>query len=452
MSNTSATSPPATAVAVVDEARARVVELADTLWAARTPVELLATATALEKLRSTLDAVQLQVIAEIEATGAARAEGWSSTKDFCTAISGGRAGSGRAAVALARAITTDRAATGRALAAGTISQTQAQVIVAAIDRLPVNPQLRAAAEAALLDDARTRDASELTRSGQYVLERLDPDGAQRRDEQALDREERSAHLGRYLSLADDGIGGVRLKGRGTVEDAAVIKKVLMSLGAPVTSDPGTCGGVPTDRIGDCGIIDCAHDGKDAREHGTRMWDALVDACHQLASTDLLPESHGMRPQVTVTIDHQDLADTVGACGLLDTGERLSAAAVRRFACDADILPVLLGSSSQVLDVGRKSRLVTHAMWLALVVRDRHCAFPGCTRPPVACDAHHVVHWVAGGSTALHNLVLLCRRHHTLIHTTPWEVRINPHDERPEFLPPARLDPERKPIRRRVLRT
>src|SRR3954454_10276966 len=301
MSNTSATSPPATAVAVVDEARARVVELADTLWAARTPVELLATATALEKLRSTLDAVQLQVIAEIEATGAARAEGWSSTKDFCTAISGGRAGSGRATVALARAITTDRAATGRALAAGTISQTQAQVIVAAIDRLPVNPQLRAAAEAALLDDARTRDASELTRSGQYVLERLDPDGAQRRDEQALDREERSAHLGRYLSLADDGIGGVRLKGRGTVEDAAVIKKVLMSLGAPVTSDPGTCGGVPTDRIGACGSTDCAHDGKDAREHGTRMWDALVDACHQLASTDLLPESHGLRPQVTVTI-------------------------------------------------------------------------------------------------------------------------------------------------------
>jgi hypothetical protein len=452
MSNTSATLPPATAVAVVEGARDRVADLTETLWAARSSAELLATATALEKLRSALDAVQLQVIAEIEATGAARAEGWSSTKDFYTAISGGRAGSGRAMVALARAVTTDRAATGAALAAGAISRTQAQVVVNAIDQLPVNPSLRDAAEAALLEDARTRDATELTRSGEYVIERIDPDGSERRDERALDRQERSAHLGRHLSLTDDGIGGVKVRGRGTVEDAAVIKKVLMALAAPVANEPGACGGKPTDRAGVCGIADCAHDGRDPREHGTRMWDALVDACQQLASTELLPECHGRRPQVTVTISHDDLVDAVGAHGVLDTGERLSAAAVRRFACDADILPVVLGSSSQVLDVGRSSRLITHCLWLALVARDRHCAFPGCTRPPVACDAHHVVHWAAGGRTSLDNLVLLCRHHHTLIHTTPWEVRINAHDQRPEFLPPARLDPERKPIRRRVLRT
>src|SRR5690348_10220979 len=136
MTSTSTPSPPVTPVTVVGDARADVAGLLDTLWAARTPVELLDTATALERLRSTLDAVLLHVVAEIESTGAARAEGWSSTADFCTAISGGRAGSGRVTVALAKAVTSDRAAVGTALAAGAISRTQAQVILTAVDRLP----------------------------------------------------------------------------------------------------------------------------------------------------------------------------------------------------------------------------------------------------------------------------------------------------------------------------
>jgi hypothetical protein len=71
---------------------------------------------------------------------------------------------------------------------------------------------------------------------------------------------------------------------------------------------------------------------------------------------------------------------------------------------------------------------------------------------VACDAHHITHWVDGGHTALDNLVLLCRTHHTMIHTTPWEVRLNPEDQAPEFLPPTRLDPDRRPRRRQPLRT
>jgi hypothetical protein len=429
----------------------------------------LGTATALEKLRSTLDALQLRVLSEIDATGAARAEGWSTTKDFYTAVSGGRAGSGRSMLALAKAISTDRASTGTALANGAISKTQAQVIVTAVDRLPVTPGLRDAAERVLLEDAATRDATDLARVGRYVLERLDPDGSERRDEQALVREERAAHLGRYLSLAEDGIGGVRLSGRGTVEDAALITKVLMSLAAPVSTDPGACGATLADRVGRCGTPGCAHDGRDPREHGTRLWDALVQACHHLSTTTVLPECHGSRPQVTVTIQEQHLLGALGGAagpdalgalagndnprghGVLDTGQTLSAAAVRRMACDADLLPVVLGAKSQILDVGRTARLVSHAQWLALVARDRHCAFPGCTRPPVACDAHHIVHWADGGKTALTNLVLLCRHHHTLIHTTPWEVRLNAHDQRPEFLPPARLDPHRRPLRRRRLR-
>ena len=451
MSNTSAPSPPGTPLTVVEDARADLAALLGTLWAARTPSELLEIATGLERLRSTLDAVQLNAIAEIEATGAARAEGWSSTAAFCTAISGGRSGSGRATVALAKAVTTDRAAIGDALARGAISKAQAQVILRAVDGLPVSPPLRAAAEEVLIEEARTRDATELARAGAHVLERLDPEGAERRDERALVREERSAHLGRHLSITEDGIGGVRVSGRGTIEDACMLKQVLSSLAAPESTEPGACGGAPSDRVGACGINECAHDGKDPRDHGARMWDALVEACHRLTRTDVLPESHGTRPQVAVTIDQAELTQTLSGRGVLVTGESLSAGAIRRLACDADVLPLVLGSSSQVLDVGRKARLVTHYLWLALVARDKHCAFPGCTRPPVACDAHHIVHWADGGPTSLGNLVLLCRHHHTLLHTTPWEVRINRLDQLPEFLPPARLDPLRRPIRRRPLR-
>jgi len=146
------------------------------------------------------------------------------------------------------------------------------------------------------------------------------------------------------------------------------------------------------------------------------------------------------------------ATGVPATGVLDTGEQLSAAAVRRLACDAQILPYVLGTRSQVLDVGRASRLVTPGIWLALLARDRHCAFPGCRRPPTACDAHHLRHWVDGGPTSLDNLVLLCRTHHTMLHTTPWLVRLHPEDHRPEFIPPPHLDPQRRPRRRQPLRT
>ena len=106
--------------------------------------------------------------------------------------------------------------------------------------------------------------------------------------------------------------------------------------------------------------------------------------------------------------------------------------------------VLLDADGCVLDVGRRHRLVTPTIWTALVARDRHCAFPSCTRPPVMCHAHHIRHWTHGGPTSLDNLVLLCGHHHRTIHHTPWQIRLNPDDHRPEFLPPpkhARPAPE-----------
>ena len=134
-------------------------------------------------------------------------------------------------------------------------------------------------------------------------------------------------------------------------------------------------------------------------------------------------------------------------GELDNGERISAAAVCRLACDARVLPVVLGGAGQVLDAGRSRRLASGALRRALAVRDRGCAFPGCDRPARWCDAHHLRAWSAGGRTDLDNLVLLCRHHHGTVHdpAAGWLVRLGP-DRLPEFVPPPWTDPSRRPRR------
>jgi hypothetical protein len=211
-----------------------------------------------------------------------------------------------------------------------------------------------------------------------------------------------------------------------------------------------------------------------------MWDALVATAQHALTTELPPECHGARPRLAITTALGSLRDQLTAAtkpdqepeplgteridwatlghptlgyagGITEDGTHLSAATVRRLACDADIIPVALGTQAQVLDVGRAHRLVTPAIWTALVCRDQHCAFPGCTRPPVMCHAHHIIHWLDGGKTALANTVMLCAQHHQLIHHTPWQVRINPDDGRPEFKPPPKRGVEQDWIRSRPRR-
>jgi len=124
----------------------------------------------------------------------------------------------------------------------------------------------------------------------------------------------------------------------------------------------------------------------------------------------------------VTIDFKDLAAaTANATGALVFGDNLSAATVRRLACDAEILPIVLGSKSQPLDVGTSQRLITRPMRRALNARDKGCVV--CGAPPIQCEAHHVVSWLDGGPTAVTNLALLCKRHHLDLHSGHWHIRI-----------------------------
>ncbi len=226
---------------VLERIRGEVRELAETLWAARETGELMDTVAGIEALKSTLDALELQVVAELEATGAVKAVGWASTQDFLTHTTGGHKGTGPATVRLATAVTEPALApVAEAMGDGWLSTTKAHVIERAVDRLPGDRALRARGVQVLLDDAKRLDATELKKVALHLVTVVDPDGDERRDEKALDRLERAAHLSRHLSITPDQAGGAWIKGRCTSEDAAMLKATLIPLAAPQPTDGPTC--------------------------------------------------------------------------------------------------------------------------------------------------------------------------------------------------------------------
>jgi hypothetical protein len=274
------------------------------------------------------------------------------------------------------------------------------------------------------------DLAEKTLIGQYadwepvvfrkvaarILAHVAPEVAEDADRRAAERDEKRAQQTRAFTLTNNGDGRYRITGWLDAEAAAIVNAALDPLCKPDADRTAT----------------------------QRRADALVEVCRLALRTEELPANGGDRPQIAVTIPYDVVRNQLGT-GQLDTGERLSPEQVRRLACDAHLIPMVLGGDGQILDVGQARRLFTGPLRRALVVRDGGCAFPGCDRPPRWCDAHHIRAWTAGGKTALNNGVLLCGYHHRLIHRGEWEVRLGA-DGIPEFIPPYYVDSERKPRR------
>ena len=108
-----------------------------------------------------------------------------------------------------------------------------------------------------------------------------------------------------------------------------------------------------------------------------------------------------------------------------TAAIIDPATVGRLVCDAGIHRVVTDGRSAILDYGTTTRTVPARLFNALVIRDRHCRYPGCDRPPDWTEAHHV-RWIThGGATALDNLVLVCSRHHHLLHSPGWHAKLLP---------------------------
>lgn len=125
--------------------------------------------------------------------------------------------------------------------------------------------------------------------------------------------------------------------------------------------------------------------------------------------------------------------------------KLTDEAARRWACDS-IVHRVVRAGSAILDYGRSTRSVPAPLWNALVLRDHGCRFPGCDRKPSWCHAHHLHHWLDGGSTNLDNLVLLCGHHHRLLHQAGWHAKLLP-DATFEVTSPAGTTHESAPPHR-----
>lgn len=148
----------------------------------------------------------------------------------------------------------------------------------------------------------------------------------------------------------------------------------------------------------------------------------VEALVAMADASLASEgerSGGDRYQVVVYVDEAALAGQDVGGAVLDGGPAVAPETARRLACDASAVRVQHGQAGP-LDVGRRTRTIPPALRRALRLRDRGCRFPGCERHRFV-DAHHIQHWARGGATALDNLVLLCRRHHRLVHEGGYRV-------------------------------
>nr|WP_275941474.1 HNH endonuclease signature motif containing protein [Planosporangium mesophilum] len=373
-------------------------------------------------------ALQLALIRQADGLGIAAAQGATSTAAWLTGRYRMLPGTARGQVTLAARLDAHCPAAAAAMADGRVNVEQAHVIAKVVAGVPA--EYRARADEYLADAGARFGLADLATLGEHILEVVAPEKAQARALAALERAEERAHAGRELRLSPlPGEGRVRVTGWLDREGAAVVTAALDPLCAP--------GGFGADR-------------GEPRTPGQRRADALVEVCRIACASGGLPDNGGDRPQVVVTVDYDTLRDRVGAA-TLDDGQPLSAAAARRLACDAAILPAVLDGAGQVLDVGRQQRLFTGPLRRALVLRDNGCAFPDCDRPPRWCEGHHVIHWADGGPTNRDNAVLLCGHHHRLIHHSDWRVTINPADGHPDFTPPTHIDPQQQPRRNRYHR-
>ncbi|MFQ6170700.1 HNH endonuclease [Oryzobacter sp. R7] len=190
--------------------------------------------------------------------------------------------------------------------------------------------------------------------------------------------------------------------RMTPEQAVALEAAIGPLSAPAPND--------------------ATGARDLRPAGQRRVEALTEVCRRSSGLDADttgPDgTGGAAAAVHLTIALDDLVEGTGCgevLGSTATGTVLSVETLRRICCEADLIPHVLGTAGEVLDLGRVARLFSRAQRRALARRDRCCTYPGCAAPAAWTRAHHALHWLDGGATDLDNAALLCERHHQVVH-------------------------------------
>ena len=163
------------------------------------------------------------------------------------------------------------------------------------------------------------------------------------------------------------------------------------------------------------------DSDDDRTATQRRHDGFEDLARGFLEGTSAPEVGGEKPHLNVLVDIKALQGIPGGTHETETGTVLDVETIRQLSCDASLTRMVWSGNSEILDVGRRTRVTPTALRRVVVIRDRHCTWKGCTRSPRWCDVHHILSWADGGETILTNLCLLCRYHHTLIHRHEGDV-------------------------------
>ncbi len=291
-----------------------------------------------------------------------------------------------------------------ALAAGQVTQAQAEVILDAVAALPasVGPEGREKAELHLLEQAHDFGPKKLKVLGKHLIDVIDPDAADERLATALEAEERRAQRNCFLQVYADEHGVTHLKGAIPTLAGDQLLTALNAFASPRRPEPYVREDASGKKVANAELLG----------------QAFVEMISRYPAGNL-PQSGGVNATLLVTMSLTTLMGGLESADLL-TGGQLSPAEARRLACEAGIVPVVLGGDSQPLDYGREKRFHTSAQRRVIFARDTTCRAEGCEIPANWCHVHHDDPWLSGGTTSVDKGLTLCARHHTAAHDTRYQ--------------------------------
>lgn len=386
-----------------------------------------------------MEAMKLAAIAAADREAAGTRGGMSSTSAWVAANTRSPGAKAAADLTLATALRDTLPVTKAALVVGALSTAHAAIIAGTLSRLPetLTPTERTKVETALVAQAKQVDPNRLRKAARRALlaaERTEREVLEHEDAE-LRGEEARAEKRIRLTMHDNNDGTV--SGYFTVPSlaGAILRKTIQQMISPrrhrgdnAAAPPRGGGSAAAGSGGSAARPGSVASSGEGGSFGSPVRDidwanrsgqAFVELLEHLP-TDRLTSK--VAATVVVTIDHDRLRESLGAAHL-DTGRDLSAAQTRRLACNAGILPAILGGSSLPLDLGRTTRFFTEAQRVALATTYDECAADGCDRPFSWCELHHQDPWARNGPTDLHLAVPVCSFHHHRAHDPRYHASI-----------------------------
>jgi len=381
-------------------------EVADVQPVFMSPADKAAAVVELDKAAAALAELQLRVLASAEEV--AMSAGARDVGSWAAFLTHADPAAARADARLAEALDRrwDKVAAG--MADGVVTPAQARVVVHALEALPdhLDPDVVVKAEAQLVAWCGEFNPAQLRRLGRHILDVVAPEIAEAEEAKRLEDEEQHAREKTSLRTRRLGDGTSRTTIVHPDADADRLRTYLEAFTSPRKAE---------DAIG----------GEEDRIPYHRRLGQAFGALLEHLDPAKLPQHGGDATTVMVTITLEALQTELATAGILDAdldaGPILSATAARRLACDANIIPVVLGGKGEILDLGRTRRLFSPAQRKALRRRDKRCRAEGCTVAATWCEAHHETPWSQGGKTDLDDGVSLCSWHHHRAHDRTYEA-------------------------------